>query len=339
MPATFRKTRSGEPHPPSDIAPAGARWRLLRQLPAHEGHLHRLAINAPFGLTTKPSNYNYQGAVIAQTTKLTTYNFNPTVAVRVAPGITIGVGAQIETADGTLRFATGAPSGPTTTVDGNGWGFGATAGIMIEASPTTQIGVGYRSQMDQDINGRISTAGTPYSQATAVTLNLPDVVTASIRQVVSPVMRLNGTFEWTNWSRFKNLAVTTTESGASVLGACARRNHDRSIAVQLERWLFHLRRRRVRHLPDAHRPRRRRLRVVADHGTRERSTGIPDANRVWLSGGFSWAFTRTTTIDFAASHLFVDDGAFNRTSLAGVNVQGEAQSSINIVSIGIKTHW
>ena len=95
--------------------------------------------------------------MIARKTELVTLNFNPTIAVRIAPGITIGAGAQIQTAEGIVRFATGAPAGPTTAVVGNGWGFGATAGVMIEATPNTRIGVGYRSQMDQDIDGHIDT--------------------------------------------------------------------------------------------------------------------------------------------------------------------------------------
>ncbi len=62
--------------------------------------------------------------------------------------------------------------------------------------------------MDQEIDGHIETYGVFAPQATEVTLKLPDVVTFSIRQVMSPVLRVAGTFEWTNWSRFEELTVT-----------------------------------------------------------------------------------------------------------------------------------
>ena len=45
------------------------------------------------------------------------------------------------------------------------------------------------------------------------TLNLPDIVTLSLRQVMTPTTRLLGTVEWTNWSRFKDLAIITNGAG------------------------------------------------------------------------------------------------------------------------------
>jgi long-chain fatty acid transport protein len=314
--------------PSSDIAPAGIVGASYGNYQLTKDIYIGMAVNAPFGLVTKPTNYNYLGAVIAQTTKLTTYNFNPTVAVRIAPGITIGAGAQIETADGTFRFATGYPSAPSSTVDGNGWGFGATAGIMIEASPTTQIGIGYRSQIDQEVNGSIYVPGV-IAQKSEATLRLPDVVTASIRQIVSPRMRLDGTFEWTNWSRFKSLTVTDPGSGATLASLPFNWSDGYFVSGGVEY--------------DYSRVLTGRAGVGYEwspiQSPEDRSPGIPDANRVWLSGGFSWKFMPTTTIDVAYSHLFVADSSFDRTSLLGVNAQGTVESAIDIVSVGVKTHW
>ncbi len=64
-----------------------------------------MAVNAPFGLKTDPTE-TYDGALIARKTELKSYNFNPTIAVRLAPWITVGAGVQIQSADGALRFAT-----------------------------------------------------------------------------------------------------------------------------------------------------------------------------------------------------------------------------------------
>ena len=306
-----------------------------------------MAVNAPFGLETDPTNYNYQGSVIAQKTELLTYNYNPTVAIRITPGITIGAGVQIQTAEGRFSFATLTPvsnpflpsvAGQSTTVEGNGWGFGGTAGVMIDATPTTRIGVGYRSQIDQDIDGHISTEGA-LVQATNTTLKLPDMVTVSIHQVVSPVLRLNGTFEWTNWSRFESLTVTAAESGASVLGAAAAGTTIASLPFNWSDGYFVSAGAEYDIYPYL----TGRAGIAYEwspiDSAEKRSTGIPDANRTWLSGGFSWAFTPTTTIDFAYSHLFVEDAAFDRTSLSRINVTGNVESKIDIVSLGVKTHW
>ncbi len=314
---------SGDIGPPGFVGATYGNYQLTKNI--YVG----MAVNAPFGLKTDPTNPMYQGAVIAQKTELKTYNFNPTIAVRIAPWLTIGAGAQIQTADGTFRFASGIPQGPTSKVEGNGWGFGGTAGIMIEASPTTQIGIGYRSQIDQDIDGHITLAVSPFTsilQNTKVTLNLPDAVTASIRQVVSPVMRLDGTFEWTNWSRFKNLTVTGAPAPLSL-------PFDWSDGYFLSGGVEY----------DIYPTLTGRAGVGYEwspvDSPEKRTPGFPDANRIWLSGGFSWQFTPTTTVDFAISHLFVDDSSFDRTSLSGVDVQGDVQSKVDIVSLGVRTHW
>jgi long-chain fatty acid transport protein len=302
-----------------------------------------MAVNAPFGLKTDPTNTMYKGAVIARKTELATYNFNPTVAVRIAPGITIGAGVQVQTADGIFRFATGVPLGETTKVEANGWGFGGTAGIMIEASPTTTIGVGYRSQIDQELDGHISTEGTNLlSQKTEATMHLPDIVTVSVSQVVSPSLRVNGTFEWTNWSRFKSLTVYAAEDGVNALQLTGSAAGSEIASLPLD-W------RDGYYLAggieyDIYPNLTGRFGLAYEwspvDSPEKRTPGFPDNNRVWLSGGFSWDFTKSTTIDFGYTHIFVEDGAFERESLGtGVVVSGEVETQVDIVSVGLKTKW
>jgi long-chain fatty acid transport protein len=309
-------TESGDIAPPALVGASYGSYQLTKNI--YVG----MAVNAPFGLETDPANITYQGAVIARKTELTTYNFNPTVAVRIAPGLTVGAGVQIQTADGNFRFASGHPAAGTTKVEGNGWGFGGTAGITYEVSPTTTLGVGYRSQVDQDINGNISGA---VNTATKVTLKLPDIVTASIVHDISPMMRVAGSFEWTNWSRFKELSV-------SPIGLSVPLNWSDGYFVSGG----------VEY--DIYPTLTGRAGIAYEwspvDSPEKRTTGFPDNNRVWLSGGFSWDFTKSTTIDFAYTHIFVEDGAFVREDpLTSTAVAGGVESKVDIVSFGVKTHW
>ena len=114
-----------------------------------------IAINAPFGLATKPENTNYAGSILGLTTKLLTVNANPMISYRVAPGITIGAGVQMEWARGKLQFRT-SPS-DIAQFKGDDWAFGATAGITIEPAAGTSIGLGYRSQLTHDLDGHFKT--------------------------------------------------------------------------------------------------------------------------------------------------------------------------------------
>lgn len=343
---------SGDIGPPALVPASYGSYQLTKDI--YVG----MAVNAPFGLKTDPTDPSYTGAIIARKTELATYNFNPTVAVRIAPGITIGAGVQVQTADGIFRFATLTPSpfpitggnapqvdaltGLTTKVEANGWGFGGTAGVMIEASPTTLIGVGYRSQIDQELDGHISTEGAGLSQKTEATMHLPDIVTVSVRQVVSPVMRVNGTFEWTNWSRFKDLTVYAAEDGANALqpGGIAAGGEIASLPLDWRDGYYLAGGIEYDIYPNL----TGRFGLAYEwspvDSPEKRTPGFPDNNRVWLSGGFSWDFTKSTTIDFGYTHIFVEDGAFERESLGtGVVVSGEVETQVDIVSLGIKTKW
>ena len=65
--------------------------------------------------------------------------------------------------------------------------------------------------MTHDLDGTFhSVALTGGRNVEAVgTVNLPDLVTLSLRQDMTPTTRLLGTVEWTNWSRFKDIPLST----------------------------------------------------------------------------------------------------------------------------------
>jgi long-chain fatty acid transport protein len=81
--------------------------------------------------------------------------------------------------------------------------------VTVTPTAWTQIGLGYRSAIDQSINGSFTTngfGGTPGPIAT--TVKLPDSVNLGIRQGLTPWLTLLGTAEWTNWRRIGTSFVT-----------------------------------------------------------------------------------------------------------------------------------
>ncbi len=239
-----------------------------------------VGINSPFGLVSKPEDTSYTGSYLGITTKLLTINTNPTIAYRIAPGITVGAGVQIEWAQAKLQFRTGPGSTDIAQFRGDDWAFGGTAGILFEPAAGTSIGLGYRSQLTHDLNGSLNGGGgfvvPSFSNLPAAsTLNLPDLVTLSLRQSLAPDMRLLGTVEWTNWSRFKEVAVT---SPAPTITEQANWNdgwffsvggeYDYSPLLTLRSGVAY------------------EISPIQD--PTQRFTSIPDNNRVWLSIGASY---------------------------------------------------
>ncbi len=109
-----------------------------------------LALNSPFGFTTKPQN-TWAGSPVEITSKIFTIDINPTLAYKLTPQITIGAGLQVEyfklteTSGPSILPAIALP-GRSAAVDD--WGVGATAGAIWQPTALTSIGLGYRSAVE-----------------------------------------------------------------------------------------------------------------------------------------------------------------------------------------------
>lgn len=294
-----------------------------------------VGFNSPFGLTTEPDNPKYQGSVLGRTTKLLTLNLNPNVAYRIAPGVIIGAGIQIQYADGTLKFAGNpfttppdpSPTAPTTFFRGDDIAFGATAGVLLQPTGSTSIGLGWRSGLKHDLKGDFGTAGVFKTDAEAQ-LELPDIVTLSLTQVISPNMRLTGTVEWTDWSSFQTLRVEPAKPvGEQIIPGnwsdgwffALGGEYDYNPLLTLRAGVAY--------------------EISPVDSPEKRIIGIPDSDRIWLSGGASYRWSESTTVDVAYTHIFFDDARFDRISPAGFHVQGETENSADIITVGLKMKW
>jgi long-chain fatty acid transport protein len=93
-----------------------------------------------------------------------TYNATPSFAYQLNNWLSIGAGVQIERAR--ADFSSGLPVnnagnpalalGNQFNIYGYGWGFGFTASVTLTPPPTTTIGLGYRSAINQKINGTLT---------------------------------------------------------------------------------------------------------------------------------------------------------------------------------------
>jgi len=286
-----------------------------------------MSMTSGFGLSTKPRNLDYLGAELGRTTKLFTLNAAPTLAYKIAPGITVGAGVQIQYARAKMALASGAPDGPSSVYkDADDIAFGGTAGILIEPMAGTSIGLGYRSQLSHEMEGEFSLAGGPYQRGVTGDLDLPDIVTLSIRQAIAPNMRLLGTVEWSNWSRFKELVLENSNPPVEIdanwsdgwffaLGG----EYDVSPGMTLRTGVAY--------------------EISPVDSPEKRFTTIPDADRWWVSAGASVQLTQNMSADFAYSHVFIENGDFDRTSLTGKNITGYAESQVDIFSVSLKTKW
>jgi long-chain fatty acid transport protein len=297
-----------------------------------------LGMNAPFGVATKPDNAAWAGSPIGITSKIFSFDINPTLAYKLTPELTIGVGLQIEYLS--LRLTHGSFGAlPSRSYDALDWGFGATAGVLWQPSRATSIGLGYRSAVDVDVSGPYLHG--PISTNATTKITLPDEVTLSARHSLTSQLALLGTIEWQNWSRVQN--VTAAGSG------CAGSTCETLNLNYRDGWFYSV------GLEYAY---NRSLLVRTGIGYETspiqdstRDILLPDSNRIHLSVGASYKVSNHVTADIGYSHLFFQDASFcianpavnggsshcNATTLPGaVLLSGKADISTDLLAFGLK---
>jgi long-chain fatty acid transport protein len=153
-------------------------------------------------------------------------------------------------------------------------------------------------------------------------------------QVVMPGVRLHGTVEWTNWSRLQEvpiegypatLAFGWEDGWYFALGG----EYDYSDKLTLRTGFGY------------------EISPVQD--PEARLVQLPDNDRYWLSAGGTYqvgdlcGLLRDAKVDFAYSHIFVEDGDFARNpsadALAGQTFTGSVEAAVDIVSVGIRSSF
>jgi long-chain fatty acid transport protein len=221
-----------------------------------------------------------------------------------------------------------------TELSGHGWGYGFTAGVTVTPTPTTTIGLGYRSAINQKIDGTISFTGFPIALPTSnigTTVNLPDTVSLGLRQRLTPQWTGLATVEWTNWSRIG----TSVVSGAPLPTTLPFQYKDG--------WLFSL---------GAEYMMTEKMKLRGGVGFEKSpitdDVGIPllpDNDRYWLSVGASYQMTPKLSFDLAYSHVFVKSTPINITAASGnpwfdgIDYVGAVDSHIDIISVAMKYRW
>jgi long-chain fatty acid transport protein len=287
------------------------------------------SINAPFGLSVNFPTGWAGGQYAAGSTSLKTYNFTPSIAYRINDMISVGVGVQVQYAKADLNHCVTAPCGlgaPLAELSGNGWAYGFTAGVTLTPTPTTTIGLGYRSALDQKIDGSLAISGIGTASA-STTINLPDTVSLGLRQRFTSRWTGLATVEWTNWSR---IGTSNVAAGA----------FSTTLPFQYQDgWLFSV---------GAEYQWNDRLAVRGGVGYEispitddVRIPLLPDNDRTWLSVGATYKVTNALSLDFAYSHLFVKDTSIDISSTTnpwytGVAYVGTVASHIDIVSVALK---
>ena len=320
-----------------------------------------VGVNAPYGLVTDYEP-DYVGRYSEVTTNLKTFNVNPSAALQLGGGWSVGAGLNLGYADAKLLQAidfgticAAALGGPACAgafglvpgasdgdgkVEGDAFGAGFNLGLLYELSPGTRFGAHYRSKLDYELdldasfnvnpNARafLTAAGSPaaFTDGGAETkLTIPETASLSAYHELDPRWAVMADVTWTRWARFDELRINF-DNAQTPTNLLITDWHDvfRYSGGVAYKWSEALTLRGGLAFDESPIP------------TRNRGPGIPDSDRWVIAAGFGWQVTPSATLDAAYQHLFFRDGETARVSATSSVMVGEFHNDVDIFTLGLR---
>ena len=247
--------------------------------------------------------------------------------------MSIGAGFSWQKIDAEyVRLAgTGAGSSHVTAkmnLDDTAWGWNL--GALFTLSPSTKVGLSYRSEMKYHTDGdvKLSSDGSAAGNAALpgflaaggqsdvrANLNLPDTFIMSVTQKLSDKWEMLGDVSWTGWSSIPKVDIMRA-SGVAVgdKAQTLETKFDDAWRVALganyqynDAWKL-------------------KFGVAYDQTPVPNSTyrlvSLPDNDRVWFSFGTQWTPDKTSRLDLGVTYIYVRDSHINNNQSGEVPSRG-----------------
>lgn len=289
-----------------------------------------LALNVPFGLATK-YDLGWQGQTVSLESDIKTININPSLAYKVNDKVSIGGGVSIQKIDATLSRFTGAAASGNVTLQAGDTAYGFNLGLMMQATPSTRVGVSYRSAISYKLEGSAIFSGTSAALLNGnvtADIKVPESASISIFSTVSPKWEVMADLTHTGWSSIKQLAVfraNTVPAGAAgtLLAAPDQFNWKDTLRVGLGANYKYNERTKLR------------MGIAFDPTPTndvDRSPRLPDQDRTWLAFGVQYKPSKEGVLEVGYAHEFIKDAQVNNAAAAG-RLIGTFNNKADILSV------
>jgi long-chain fatty acid transport protein len=318
-------------------------WALNKDLYVGVG------FGAPFGLKTDYDN-PWLGGAQAIKFDIKTYNINPSIAYRVNNMVSLGFGVDWQRMEAEYVRIAGINPAPiagvvpvplnTTTVklkaDDDSWGWNA--GVLLNLSPSTKVGVSYRSSVKHKLDGSLTASGpaalaafhASQSGPATADIELPETLIISASQAINDQWEMLGDISWTGWSSIDKVDVVRANGTvAQTLDTKFRDTWRVALGANYK-------------LSDAW---KLKFGTAYDQtpirDAEHRLVSLPDNNRVWLSTGAQWKPNKASAVDFGITYLYVKDPEINNNQSSNLRglVKGTYSDSVWILGAQYSTSF
>ncbi len=290
-----------------------------------------LALTSPFAviIETRP---DWAGEFQLLHTELVGYNINPIIAYRFSPVVSVAVGLQIQYFNADMGKTEVVPVAPRVFVigdgfvNGDGWGVGVTAGVLITPNERVRLGFSYRSHIDHDLRGTAGIeSGVLPNDGVRFTVTTPDVYAFGFSIMATDRLTLLGEVEYTGWSRFDGFRFTF-DSG---------RPDEIRPQTWRDTWFFAL----------GGRYAVTENTTISAGASFEQAASVgssntlsPDGDRIVIGIGAEHRFANGISIAGAYGHMFISDARISVTNLSGIFI-GTFSSGVDIFSVSASARW
>jgi long-chain fatty acid transport protein len=282
-----------------------------------------IGVGAPFGLKTE-YDAPWIGAAQAVSFDVKTYNINPSIAYRISPMVSVGAGfswqkleaeyirrvATVPVTVGGVTVPAGVTAATSVTLDADGSAWGWNLGALFTLSPSTKVGMSYRSTISHEIDGSLN-VGFPLSAGSSgakAEIKLPDMFILSATQQIDQRWELLGDVSWTGWSSIPEVNIVRTSGLAS--GTTAQTldtdfQDSWRVALGANYKMDDVWKLRFGLAWDQT--------VVKSPATR--LVSLPDNDRYWFSVGAQYVPVKNNRFDFGLAYLYVPDPDIDNNQL------------------------
>jgi len=305
-----------------------------------------LAVTSPYGLRSSYPG-DWAGRYFGVASAVTSVNINPNVAYRINPNLSVGAGIQVQWTEADLSSAVnqnaicaqlvalgrcsagliGTFSDGFLRVKGDHVGVGFNVGVLYEFSPTSRVGLAYRSAIRNNLSGNATTSGALASAALPsgaihADFTVPDTATLSFYHELTSQWAVMADVQWTHWSTFKDLSVYYDATG-KLLTSTDENWRDT--------WFFSLGA-NYKMVPGHTLHFGAAYDMGAVKSADYRTPRIPDTDRIWLSTGYTWDVSKAVQWNIGYAHIFAKevDVALNSTTLG--KLTGTYNGSVDMLS-------
>lgn len=287
-----------------------------------------LGVFVPFGLSTdwgETANTRYS----ATKSSLQIIDVSPAISAKLNNKLSFGAALDVQYASVDLNSVANVAGPPISSTDvivqnsGTSIGIGAHAGLMLQATDTTRLGINYQSRVSHQFRGDSKSTLALDGSLIASTkvfsnpASMPDQITFSALHQANDKLELMGTAAFIRWNIFQDITLNNVApSGVSITIHENFKNTWRVVGgakYQLNQKIA------------------LRMGLGYDQtpvNNTDRNLRLPDADRIALAAGGHYQVNKKMAVDFGWTHLFVKNTTINNSQPVGTNTV--------IVNAGVK---